>query len=141
MFEPYMQFEYQQRSVDGYDERARDPGASGGGWAIRAGAQDASTTTATLGARMSSAISGASAVSVPFIDLAFVNVLSQNDEATRLNFLGDISPVRENFFARNDEEDRRCGTPAITRTIEMIATERRVPPRLYAIRYFISDRV
>ncbi len=113
MFDPYVQFEYQERSVDGYDESARDPNANGGGWAIRAGQQDASTTSATLGARMSYAISGATAVFVPFLDLAFVNVLSQDDEATRLNFLGDISPVRENFFARNDEEDKRYGTASL----------------------------
>ena len=106
-------YSIQRQSVDGYDERARNPNASGGGWAIRAGSQSGSSTKATVGARMSYAISGASAVFVPFIDLAFVNMLNQDDEATRLSFLGDISPVRERFFARNDEEDDSYGTASL----------------------------
>jgi uncharacterized protein with beta-barrel porin domain len=113
MFDPYVAFEYQRQSVDGYDESASNPNASGGGWAIRADSQSNSSTKATLGARLSYAISGASAVFVPFIDLAFVNVLSQDDEATRLSFLGDISAVRERFLASNDEEDDSYGTASL----------------------------
>jgi outer membrane autotransporter protein len=112
-FTPYLQFERRQQEVDGYDERASDPNGNGGGWAIRAGDQSNSSTSATLGARLSYAISGANGVYLPFAELAWVNVLSQKDEATRLLFLGDISTVRELFFAANDREDDRYGIASL----------------------------
>jgi uncharacterized protein with beta-barrel porin domain len=112
-FTPYLQLERRTQKVDAYSESASDPNGNGGGWAIRTEAQTGTSTSATLGARISYAISGSNGVYLPFAELAWVNVLSQKDEATQLNFLGDTGTVRERFFAANDAEDDRYGTASL----------------------------
>jgi uncharacterized protein with beta-barrel porin domain len=112
-FTPYLQLERRTQKVDAYSESASDPNGNGGGWAIRTEAQSGTSTSATLGARMSYAISGSNGVYLPFAELAWVNVLSQKDEATQLNFLGDTGTVRERFFAANDAEDDRYGSASL----------------------------
>jgi outer membrane autotransporter protein len=106
---PYVGVEWSSIEADGYTEQASAPDANGAGWAIVAPDADSDVTTANLGLRVDWAISGANGVWVPQLDVAFVQVLSQDEDSLPVNLSGDLSPLRqlaiERFAIRNDEED------------------------------------
>jgi outer membrane autotransporter protein len=108
-WDPYLGIEFASLDVDGYTERASAPDANGAGWAIVAPDVDSDLTTATLGLRVDWAISGANGVWLPQFDLAWVQVLDQDEPDTPVTLAGDLSVARQlevfRFAMVNDEED------------------------------------
>ena len=105
----FLTLESSSLEVDGYRETASAPTANGAGWALAVPDSDSDLTTADLGLRASWAISGKRSVWLPQLEVAYVKVLSQDESATGVQFLGDRSSnvgLSTLIFAlANDRED------------------------------------
>lgn len=106
---PYVGIEWSSINVDGYAERASDPTASGGGWAIVAPEVDSDLTNATLGARINWALGHDNGVWLPQLDVAWVHVLDHDEVSAAVRFDGDLSPSQQlsiqRFAMINDPTD------------------------------------
>lgn len=106
---PFLAIENSSLDVDGYQERASSPSGNGAGWAIAASDADSDITTVDLGVRANWAISGSSGVWIPQLEVAYVNVVDQDENAAQMTFVGDqSSAVALNplvFALANDRED------------------------------------
>lgn len=109
-FDPYVQLEYARQEVDGYTEQASNPTAAGAGWAVSVDPVTGRTTLANVGIHVQWAVSSSQSVISPFIGLRWSHVISSQEDDVGLRFNGDISAVRERFFASTDEEDDGYGT-------------------------------
>lgn len=109
-FDPYVQLEYARQEVDGYTEQASNPTAAGAGWAVSVDPLTGRSTLANVGINLQWAISSSNSVISPFVGLRWSHVISSQEDNVGLRFNGDISAVRERFFASTDEEDDGFGT-------------------------------
>jgi len=116
-FDPYARVEFIDAESDGYSEVSRNPLGNGGGWALVVDPLNETFTRSTLGVRAAYAISGSNGVYVPFVDLSWVNNSGLDEEAARLQYLGDRSEnggaARVDFFAPTDGEDNSYSTVAL----------------------------
>lgn len=108
--DPYVQLEYARQEVDGYTEQASNPTASGAGWAVSVDPLTGRSTIANVGVNVQWAISRSNGVVSPFVGLRWSQVLSSQEDDVGLRFNGDVSAVRERFFASTDDEDEGFGT-------------------------------
>jgi outer membrane autotransporter protein len=112
--DPYVRIESVDASSDGYSERPSDADGNGGGWGVQVAELDENFTRTVLGLHSAWAISGASGVYVPYIDLSWVKVSGLDAEAARLRYTGDRSSSvglsEVDFFMAADAEDDSYGS-------------------------------
>ncbi len=112
--DPYVRIESVDASSDGYSERASNADGNGGGWGVQVADLDENFTRTVLGLHSAWAISGASGVYVPYIDLSWVKVSGLDAEAARLRYTGDRSSAvgldEVEFFMAADAEDDSYGS-------------------------------
>lgn len=89
--DPFATIELASLDADGYRETASAPTSNGAGWAIITADASSDVTTLDLGLRASWVLSRANSVWVPQVEVAYVNVLDQDEDDTFVRFVGDQS--------------------------------------------------
>ena len=102
-FGPVGQLQYINADVDGYQERAADPSASGSGWTVELEDQEYESLTLSLGGQTSYAMSQSWGVLVPQARFDWVHEFDDDNRLVSGRFLGD--PSRTRFTLPTDESD------------------------------------
>jgi hypothetical protein len=107
--DPFLTLEFASIDADGYQETASAPTGNGAGWAIIAADSKSDLTTLDVGMRATWVVSRPNSVWVPQVELAYVNVLDQDENDTVVRFVGDQSASAGlgvfNFGLANDAAD------------------------------------
>lgn len=103
-FGPVARLEYVSASIDGYDEKARDPSAPGSGWRVHIDGQDVDSLTTRVGLDLSYAMSQSWGVFVPQLTADWVHEFKLDADPVVGYFVEDSS--RTLFRLAVDGPDR-----------------------------------
>jgi outer membrane autotransporter protein len=105
-YTPALRLEYASNDVDGFTETMSNPTADGGTMLVSVDDATYTSLTSRLGVQVSHAISHASGVILPSVQLDWVHEFDNDQERVRGRFVADLTTPTQPFFVFTDNPDR-----------------------------------